>query len=142
VRGLINLWNFLSIFAFFIFQTINISKRLNIRGLMHEIKWLNKKKEELAHEKLSPFLETQMGQLIAEIPHTRSGYELLVRIKNQLVRACVKSYVPKKRPSKGRRRSAKELAKNAEWYNANRREVRDELRRSQDPSEPVSLMEE
>lgn len=84
-------------------------------------------KEQLAREKLSPFIESAMSQLIAEVPHTRPGCDLLRRIKARIDEACVSHWVPKKRPSKGRRRSAKELAANAAWFAANRREVRDEI---------------
>jgi hypothetical protein len=83
-------------------------------------------KERLARERLSPFVEAAMGQLIAEIPHTRSGYDLLRRIKARIDEACTKHWVPKKRPSKGRRRSQKDRAASAEWFRLNRREVRDE----------------
>jgi hypothetical protein len=71
-------------------------------------------KERLARERLSPFVEAAMGQLIAEIPHTRSGYDLLRRIKARIDEACTKHWVPKKRPSKGRRRSQKDRAASAE----------------------------
>jgi len=54
-------------------------------------------KERLARERLSPFIEAAMGQLIAEIPHTRSGYDLLKRIKARIDDSCTKRWVPKKR---------------------------------------------
>ena len=70
-------------------------------------------KERLARERLSPFIEAAMGQLIAEIPHTRSGYDLLKRIKARIDDSCSN-------------RSEKDRAASAEWFRLNRREVRDD----------------
>jgi hypothetical protein len=93
---------------------------------MRTEKQLALEKERLRRERLSPFIEAAMGQLIAEIPHSRSGYDLLRRIKSRIDAACTKAWMPKKRPSKGRRRSEKELAASKAWFDENRREVRDD----------------
>jgi hypothetical protein len=91
---------------------------------------LKKIEDRLVREKLSPFVEAALGQLIAEIPHTRAGYEVLRRMRGRISQSCVKGFVQVKRPSKGRRRSEKELAASKAWFDANRREVRDELKKA------------
>jgi len=105
------------------FEAKIISKRASINKL-------KKIEDRLVREKLSPFVEAALGQLIQEIPHTREGYELLRRMRDRITAQCTKGFVQKKNPSKNRRRSEKELAKNKLWFDANRREVRDELKKA------------
>jgi hypothetical protein len=102
-------------------------KILSKRARISKLKTLE---DRLVREKLSPFVEAALGQLIQEIPHTREGYEVLRRMRDRIAQSCVKGFVQKKHPSKGRRRSEKELAKNKLWFDANRREVRDERRQA------------
>jgi hypothetical protein len=95
-----------------------------------------REKADLVRERLSPFVESAMRQLVSEIPHSREGYNLLVRVKNLLVAACTEAWIPKKRKSRGRKRSAKDQADRDEWYSRNVRD-RDEGRRRTGPSETV-----
>jgi hypothetical protein len=73
-------------------------------------------KEQLAREKLSPFIETAICQCLAEIPKTRAGYELAKRVEARVIAARKSLYARKKRPSKGRRRSASDKAKREAWF--------------------------
>jgi hypothetical protein len=72
--------------------------------------------EQLAREKLSPFIETAIMQCLSEIPQTRSGYELCCRIERRVIERRKSLYARKKRPSKGRRRSARDKAKRDAWF--------------------------
>ena len=66
-------------------------------------------KEQLAREKLSPFLETAFSQLLSELPQTRRGYELVKRIEARVRERRIAIYRRKSQPSKGRRRSQKDI---------------------------------
>ena len=93
-------------------------------------------REQLARDRLSPFIETAMNQLISEISHDRAGYDLLRKVKDKFVAACAKAWVPKKRKSRGRKRSAKDQEARDAWYATNVRD-RDEDRRKSGSSETV-----
>lgn len=67
--------------------------------------------------------------LLRIFPRSRSGYETLCRIKAHINAVCTEAWLPKKRPSKDRKRSAKDKAAPDAWFAQNRREVRDELKR-------------
>jgi hypothetical protein len=75
-------------------------------------------KLQLARPMLSPFLESAFSQLLAELPKSREGYELCKRIESRVSERRKQIWTRKKRPSKGRHRSAKELADRKVWYDA------------------------
>jgi hypothetical protein len=77
---------------------------------------LMRTKEQLERAKLSPFLETAFGQLLAELPKTREGYELCKRIETRVIERRKQIWTRKTRPSKRRKRSTKEIADRQAWY--------------------------
>jgi hypothetical protein len=75
-------------------------------------------KQQLERAKLSPFLESAFSQLLAELPQTRAGYELVKRIESRVTERRKQIWVRRSRPSKGRKRSKKELADRATWFDS------------------------
>jgi hypothetical protein len=73
-------------------------------------------KEQLERAMLSPFLETAFGQLLAELPTTREGYDLVKRIESRVIERRKQIWTRKSRPSKNRKRSGKERAARREWF--------------------------
>jgi hypothetical protein len=87
-------------------------------------------KQQLERAKLSPFLEAAFGQLLAEIPRTRAGYELAKRIQAQVAARATKVWIRKPSPSKKRKRSEKDTESRKAWFATHRREVIDEPRQA------------
>lgn len=73
-------------------------------------------KPQLARQMLSPFLESAFGQLLAELPKTRDGYDLCKRIESRVSERRKQIWTRKLRPSKNRKRSEKEKAARKEWF--------------------------
>ena len=65
----------------------------------------------------NPYLDSAFSQLLSMLPKkSRAGYELCKRIERIVHDHAKRVYKRKARPSKGRHRSAKEIAARKAWF--------------------------